>query len=141
MRISNGLRNLMNALRDDERMLRHESQFVDRSRRFVLTQLAAERQEFAETLRLADGGAPPAEAAATGSFAEQLLELAHSLRVAATGPNSGDAVHACRLSRDRTDAVYERAVALPWPEATLAVLRGQHRRIRHASQELMAIQF
>jgi hypothetical protein len=41
----------------------------------------------------------------------------------------------------RAESLYDRAVALPWPKETRALLLEQRVRVHHGRDELMAIQF
>ena len=138
MQISKAFKVLIRACVDDERTLHHECGFVDDSRRVVLSRLAAERTRFAEQLRRLAG---TEGADSTGSWRELMRELRRSIRVVAGGPNSSDAVSACRRSRERTEAVYDRVLGLPWPKQTLSTLREQRDRIREERRELIGIQF
>ena len=51
------------------------------------------------------------------------------------------AIAECRRSRDRTEAMYDKAVNLPWPGQVLPTLIEQRDRIRHEREELIALQF
>jgi hypothetical protein len=140
MRKSNALRKLIDSSRDNERLLRYESGFVDSSRRPTLRRLAAECGATVDQLqsvhrrRRRRGGV-------SGSWRELLREFRRNLRVAVGGRNSGDAVAACRRSMSRAEALFDRALALPFPEGTVALLLDRRNRIRLAHAELVAIQF
>ena len=139
MRSSNAIRMLIDSGRDSERTLRHESKFVDSSRRPTLQRLAAECQASVEQLlslrsRRRRGGV-------SGSWLALIRELRRNLRVALGGRNSGDAVAACRRSMSRADALYGRALALPLPAGTASLLLERRKGIRRANDELVAIQF
>ena len=129
---------LIRACVDDERTLHHECGFVDDHRRVVLSRLAAERTRFAEQLRQLAG---TEGADTTSSWRELMREVRRSIRVVAGGPNNSDSVSACRRSRDRTEAVYERVLDLPWPKQALSTLLEQRDRIHDERKDLIAIQF
>jgi uncharacterized protein (TIGR02284 family) len=139
MRSSNVLQTLIESSRDNERMLRHESGFVDTSRRATLTRLADERETTVEQLQAVHRSGR--RGGVSGSWIELLRELRRSLRVALGGRNSGDAVAACRHSMNRAEALYDRAVRLPLSKEMLDLILQQRNRVRHANVELMAIQF
>jgi hypothetical protein len=134
------LERLIGACIDDERTLRHESRFVGPGRRAELLRLAFERQQFADELRILSEGRRGGSRAG-GSFWERLREFARSLRVVAGGPNSGDAIAACRRSGDRTEAHYARAIAWTWSEHVVPTLLAQRSRMREQHDELLAMQF
>jgi hypothetical protein len=140
MRTSNGLKRLIVACLDDERTFRNESRFVHESRRIVLGNLASERAGFAKQLRVA-GGASHADDRASRPWSSVLRGLARRIRVAAGGPNSGDAIAECRHSQDRTEGLYDQVVGLPWSKEVLSTLREQRSRIHDVHAELMALQF
>ena len=139
MRTSNALQKLMNSGCDAEHMLRHESRFVDGAPRLVLGRLADERHTSAERLRETRSGEQMP--GGHGSWAELGRELARSIRVAAGGPNRGDAVASCRRAIERLESTYERAIALSWPDETHALLLLQLEDVRRAGQELTMVQY
>lgn len=139
MRSSNAIQTLIDSSRDSERMLRHESGFVDSSRRAILTRLADERGATVEQLQSVHSGRR--RGAMSGSWIELFRELRRSLGVAFGGRNSGDAVAACRRSMHRAEALYDRAVRLPLSKEMMDLLLQQRNRVFHANVELTAIQF
>lgn len=134
---SRGLQQLIGACLDDERTLDHESGLVDDDRRIVLSRLAGERARFAE--RLQTLGEPGVRATAT--WFGLVRELVRNFRVIAGGPNNGDAIAECRRSRNRTEALYEKAIRRPWSQPILPALIEQRDRIRYQRGELLALQF
>jgi hypothetical protein len=134
------LQRLIDACTDDGRTLRRESRFVGEQARGVVLAAAAERRHFADALRDAAGG-HLARARVGGSWPELLRELARSLGVAAGGPNRGDAIRACRCSSTRTEARYERALGLSWPDNVGPMLVDQRARIQQTRSDLTALQF
>lgn len=132
------LRGLMRACVDDERTLKHESGLVDDGRAGTLTRLARERMRFVDELEaLAQvGGRRP-----KGTWAAMVREAARNVWVVAVGKNNGDAIAVCRHSRGRTEALYDEALRLTWPEATSSLLADHRRRLHDETQELNQIQF
>ena len=131
------LRKLIRACVDDGRTLRHESSFVDSARSKALARLASERRRFATDLeRLARG-----EQSHDGSWSELTREALRDLWVAAAGRNNGDAIASCRHSRARTEAVYDEALEVWWPDQIQRVLVAQRRRLHDEAQELNRLQF
>jgi hypothetical protein len=61
--------------------------------------------------------------------------------VAAAGRNNGDAITSCRHSRARTEALYEEALRVSWPEEIHRVLTEQRRRLGDEADELNRLQF
>ncbi len=139
MRVTNALRQLIRTGSDSERTLRSESRRVDASRARVLVRIADDCGTSVELLRAAQVG--PRRDRVSGSWLELLRELARGALVMAGGPNGGDAVASCRRSMRRVEALYDRAVALHWPEETLALLIEQRRSVQQASADLTAIRF
>jgi hypothetical protein len=137
MRTSNALKKLMDSGCDGERMLRHESEFVEGLPRILLRRLADERQANGEQLR----GSGTSSGGGHGSWAELGRELARSVRVAAGGRNRGDAVASCRRAMGRLEEVYERAMVLAWPDETRTLLAAQLVDVRRANQELISVQY
>lgn len=134
---SNGLQRLIVACVDDECTLRQETSKVDEWRQHVLSRIASERLQFAVRLRAM--GEPGVHA--SRSWSSFLRQFARRVRVIAGGPNRGDAIAECRRSRDRTEAMYDKAVKLPWPGQVLPTLMDQRERIRREREELIALQF
>jgi len=139
MRSANAVQMLIDSGRDNERLLRNESRFVDSSRRPTLRRLAAECGAAVDQLQLLRSRR--GRGGVSGSWLELVRELRRTLRVALGGRNSGDAVAACRRSMNRAEALYERALALPLPAGTVALLVERQKCIRDANAELVAIQF
>jgi len=138
MNTSKEIAKLIDACLDDERMLEHESRFVSPERARVLRVLAAERGRFIDELRGVGGIRDTRE---HGSWRELGRELSRDLRVALGLGNGGDAIAACRRSCKRTEARFERALDLPWPTPSRAVIEGQHARIHATRDELSAVEF
>ena len=139
MRTSNALQKLLNADCDGERMLRHESTFVNDLPWLVLQRLANERRASAERLRGAYRGRRLA--AGNGSWMELWRELGRTIRVAVGGPDRGDSVAACRRAVGRVEAIYDRALTLSWPSEIRALLLDQLHDIRRAGRELTQLQY
>jgi hypothetical protein len=139
MRRFNAIQRLIDSSRSSERVLRHESGFVDGSRRSTLIRLADERRAAVEQLRSVRSRRRFRRAGV--SWFALARELWRNLHVALGGRNSGDAVAACRHSMNRAEALYDRALVLGLTETTVALLLQQRNRVRHANVELTAIQF
>ena len=137
MTTSEVLRKLIRACVDDGRTLRHESKFVDPGRVEALTRLANERELFVKDLeRLAKR-----EQRHDGSWSELSREAERDVWVAAAGRNSGDAIASCRHSRARTEALYDEALQVSWPDEVQRVLEAQRRRLHEETGELDKLQF
>jgi hypothetical protein len=132
------LRSLIRACVDDERTLQHERRFVDMGRSGTLARLARERRQFVVEL---EHLAQPGQAGSGGSWGELLREAGRSLRVVATGPNSGDAVTACQQSRSRTEACYDRALQGSWPVESREILEAQQGILHAEATELSRLSF
>jgi hypothetical protein len=137
METSNGIDQLVGACVDDKRMLEREIVQVRARHRPMLSELAAERGRFVSTLRALGGGA----ARHGGSPIELLRELGRQLERAATGPSNTDAVAACRRSLRRTEARYDKALELSWPDEVRSVLVSQRDRLNHSRDMLISIQY
>lgn len=137
MNTSDVLRKLIRACVDDGCTLRHERKFVDDARADALTRLALERGQFVRDLeRLAKREQPH-----DGSWSELSREVARRLWVAAAGRNNGDAITSCRHSRARTEARYEAALQVSWPEEIHRLLTEQRRLLGDEADELNKLQF
>jgi hypothetical protein len=117
---------LIRACVDDEHTLRHEASIVGDALAVTLGRLAAERAAFVTALERIQ----ERESSHDGSWREMSREAAREVWLAAAGANDGDAMAACRHSSARTAAVYEEALLLPWPDATLSVLMAQYKALR-----------
>jgi hypothetical protein len=137
MKTSPLLRKLIRACVDDERTLRHESQFVDASIAVALRRLAREREHFVADLERVGECQVPGD----GSWGELSREAARALWVAAAGPNKGDALATCRHSRARTEALYDKALQASWPDGIRFVLASQQRCLHDEAADLYQLQF
>ena len=139
MTSANAIDHLVDACIDDARMLQHESRTVAGHRRELLEDLARERAVFAEQLLALEEGHHARSH--PGSWTELARELARSLRSGLGVSTDGDAVAACRRSCRRTEERFDRALSLPWSEASRAIIAGQRTRLDDASRALISIQF
>jgi hypothetical protein len=137
MKTSNGIDQLVGACVDDKRMLEREIAEVGARNRPMLSELAAERGRFVSELRALGGGA----ARHGGSPIELLRELGRRLERVATGPSNTDAVSACRRSLRRTEARYDKALELSWPDEVRTVLLSQRDRLSLSRDMLISIQY
>jgi len=137
MKTSNGIDQLIGACVDDKRMLEREIAEVGDRARPMLGELAAERGRFVSELRAFSGGA----ARHGGSPIELLRELGRRLERAATGPSNTDAVAACRRSLRRTEARYDKALQLSWPDEVRTVLLSQRDRLNQSRDMLISVQY
>jgi len=137
MKTSPVLRKLIRACVDDERTLRHESQFVDASSAVALRRLAREREHFVADLERLGGCQLPHD----GSWTELSREAARTLWVAAAGRNNGDALATCRHSLARTEALYDEALQASWPDGIRFVLASQRLCLRDEAANLNQLQF
>jgi hypothetical protein len=126
------LRQVILACVDDERTLRHESRFVDLRRGATLMRLADERGQYVAELEQLAARPEPHD----GSWTELAREAAHNLQVILGRRSTRDALLACRHSRARTEAVYDRALQEVWPEEVARVLASQRVRIHEEADEL-----
>lgn len=134
---SDGLRKLIRACVDDERTLRHESGLVDEVRAAALMRMARERDQFVADLERLAGCEQPHD----GSWGELSREARRNAWVAAAGRNNGDAITSCRQSRARTEAVYDEAFQVSWPDEIQRVLAEQRHRVQGEAEELIRLQF
>jgi hypothetical protein len=135
VRSSNAIAKVIESCLDDERTLARESRHVDADRGAVLTQLANERRRFVGELeRLSPQHG-------RGSWGALRRELAGDLWLRAAGPNTGDAVEACRRSQHRTEVRYDRALELDWPPDVRTLLAAQHERIHAARYRLAELEY
>ena len=137
MKMSNGIEQLVGACVDDKRTLEREIAEVGARNRPMLSKLAAERGRFESELRALGGGA----ARHGGSPMELFRELRRRVERAATGPSNSDAVAACRRSLRRTEARYDEALQLSWPDDVRAVLLSQRSQLHDDRAELISIQY
>lgn len=137
MNTSNTLGKLIRACVDDERTLRHECKFVDASRAETLTRLACEREQFVAELERLGQGVQPHD----GSWTELSREVGRDIWVTAAGRNSGDAITTCRHSLARTEALYDEALQVSWPDEIRCLLVSQRRRLHDETDELNQLRF
>jgi hypothetical protein len=131
------LRTVIRACVDDERTLRHESQFVDARRVETLSRLADERGQYVTELERLAACREPHD----GSWSELSREAERNLWVTTGGRNVSDAILACRHSRVRTVAAYDQALQESWPKGIACVLAAQRARIHDEGDELDKLQF
>lgn len=140
MNTTNAIESLIAACIDDKRMLEHELGAVSVRSSAVLSEIAAERGRFVDDLEVLRDRAAPRRGPGGSPF-ERLREVGRQLERAATGPHEGDAVRACRRSLRRTEAKYDSALELSWPEGARAILSGHRDRLEQTEGSLMAIQY
>jgi uncharacterized protein (TIGR02284 family) len=115
---------------DDERTLVEGCKRVDSQKSAVLTRLADERRRFAEDLERLNGQG------SRESWGSLGRELESELWTRMAGPNASDVVATCRASQQRTEARYDKALALDLPDEVKAVLMTQLERVHAARDDL-----
>lgn len=135
------LRRLIDAFVDDERMLDHESRAVRGRRKEVLAAMSTERGRFVDQLRVLEGANPRRTSPGRGSWIELARELGRTLRGKLGVSSAGDSITACRRSLRRTEEALDRALKVPSPKSTRALLLDQRARLDAGRDELIAIQY
>jgi uncharacterized protein (TIGR02284 family) len=130
------LRTVILACVDDERTLRHEAQFVDARHAETFARLARERGQCVTELERLVAHREPHD----GSWTELAREAVHNVQVTVGGRNARDAILACRHSRARAEAAYDRALQQTWPEEIARVLVAQRARTHDEADELDGLQ-
>jgi hypothetical protein len=130
LRIRSAIAKVVQSCLDDERTLVLESKVVDATRRRVLIRLADERRRFAEELERFNGQG------SRESWGSLRRELDSDVRECIAGRSTSEAVAACRRSQERTEARYDKVLALELPSEVKAALVTQHERVHAARDEL-----
>ncbi len=141
MRLLGAIHRLIRACRRDERTLRFESEHVKNgARRRMLSELAAERGDFARALEGLDGSSDGAHAG--GSPFAAMGRAARTIRSELGVRTDGDAIAHCRAALRRTAGLYERVTSLPGLDGRiLPLLDEQHARMVDEHRQLAYAQF
>jgi hypothetical protein len=138
--IMTSIEKLIRGCVDDERALRRGGRFLGAAPRAKLERLARERDGFVDELQTVGttlNGRPRANGSWLG-FVRGLGALGWSF---VAGPNSGDAIAACRHSQQRTELLFAHALESSWTTGVRAAIVEQHERIAHARDVLTAMQY